>query len=112
MSKQKKVVASTKLKKNDEVVVIAGRDKGKRGEVQQVFKDGRLLVGGVNMIKKHERPDPNAGQQGGIISKEAPIQASNVMIWNSDENKADRIGFVIEEDKKVRVYRSTQKPID
>ena len=71
-----------KIKKDDEVVVITGRDKGKRGSVLQVLGDGRLLVGGVNMVKKHQRPNPNAGQQGGIVSREAPIQASNVAIWN------------------------------
>lgn len=113
MSKQKKKApVSTKLRKNDEVVVIAGRDKGKRGDVQRVLDDGRLIVGGVNIVKKHERANPNTGQQGGIVSREAPIQASNVMIWNSDEGKADRVGYTFEDDKKVRVFRSTQKPID
>ena len=112
MSKQNKATVSTKLRKNDEVIVIAGRDKGKRGEVTQVLGDGRLMVSGVNMVKKHERPNPNTGTQGGIVSQEAPIQASNVMIWNSDEGKADKVGYAIEDDKKVRVYRSTQKPID
>ena len=67
-----------KIKKNDEVVVLAGRDKGRRGEVLRVMKDGRLLVAGINMIKKHTRPNPNTGEQGGIVSKEAPIQVSNV----------------------------------
>ena len=104
--------AKTKLRKDDEVVVIAGRDKGKRGSVLQVMKDGRLLVSGVNMLKKHERANPNTGQQGGIVSKEGPIQASNVAIWNDEEGKADRIGYVFEDEKKVRVFRSTQKPID
>ncbi len=113
MSKHnKQAVLPTKLKKNDEVIVIAGRDKGKRGDVQKVLKDGRLIVSGVNMIKKHERANPNIGQQGGIVSREAPIQASNVMIWNGDEGKADRIGYIFEDDRKVRVFRSTQKPID
>ena len=69
-----------KIKKDDEVVVISGRDKGKRGEVLRVLGDGRLLIGGVNMVKKHQRPNPNIGQQGGIVDQEAPIDASNVAI--------------------------------
>ena len=113
MAKKNEIkVVPTKLQKDDEVIVIAGRDKGKRGDVQRVLKDGRVLVSGVNLVKKHERPNPNTGQQGGIVSREAPIQASNLMIWNSDEGKADRIGYIFEEEKKVRVFRSTQKPID
>ena len=84
MAKKNEIkVVPTKLQKDDEVIVIAGRDKGKRGDVQRVLKDGRVLVSGVNLVKKHERPNPNTGQQGGIVSREAPIQASNLMIWNS-----------------------------
>jgi len=100
-----------KIKKDDEVVVITGRDKGKRGSVLQVLGDGRLLVGGVNMVKKHQRPNPNAGQQGGIISREAPIQASNVAIWNDESASADRVGFRIEDGKKVRFFKSNNKAI-
>lgn len=101
-----------KIKRNDEVVVIAGRDKGKRGEVLQVLKDGRLLVSGVNRLKKHTRPDPNRGQQGGILEIEGPIQVSNVAIYNRDADKADRVGFRIEDGKKVRYYKSTDKVIE
>lgn len=101
-----------KIKKDDEVVVIAGRDKGRRGEVMQVMKDGRLLIGGVNMVKKHTRANPNAGEKGGIVDKEAPIQVSNVAIWNHDEERADRVGFKLEEGKKVRVFKSTGKEIE
>ena len=86
-----------KIKKDDEIIVISGRDRGKRGEVLRVLGDDRLMVGGVNMVKKHQRPDPNAGQQGGIVAQEAPIQASNVAIWNHDEGKADRVGFRLED---------------
>lgn len=100
-----------KIKKDDEVVVITGRDKGKRGSVIQVLGDGRLLVGGVNMVKKHQRPNPNAGQQGGIVSREAPIQASNVAIWNDETASADRVGFRIEDGKKVRFFKSNNKAI-
>lgn len=101
-----------KIRKDDEVVVIAGRDRGKRGSVLQVLKDGRLLVSGVNIIKKHQRPNPNVGQPGGIVEREAPIQTSNVAIWNGDAEKADRVGFRIEDGKKVRVFKSSDKVIE
>ena len=101
-----------KIKKDDEVVVIAGRDKGKRGDVLQVLDNGKLLVGGINMVKKHQRPNPNLGQQGGIVEQEAPIQISNVAIWNDEDEKADRVGFKEQDGKKVRVFKSSQKVID
>lgn len=101
-----------KIKKDDEVVVISGRDKGKRGEVLRVLGDGRLLIGGVNMVKKHQRPNPNIGQQGGIVDQEAPIDASNVAIWNSDEERPDRVGFRDEDGRKIRVFKSTGKVIE
>lgn len=101
-----------KIKKDDEVVVIAGRDKGRRGDVQRVMKDGRLVVGGINMVKKHTRPNPNTNERGGIVAQEAPIQASNVAIWNHEEERADRVGFKIEDGKKVRVFKSTGKEIE
>lgn len=101
-----------KIKKDDEVVVLTGRDRGKRGSVLQVLKDGRLLVGGVNMVKKHQRPNPQMGQPGGIVEQEAPIQASNVAIWNDDEDKADRVGFREEDGRKVRFFKSTNKVIE
>jgi large subunit ribosomal protein L24 len=101
-----------KIKKDDEIVVISGRDKGKRGDVLRVLGDTRLVVGGVNMVKKHQRPDPNAGQQGGIVEQEAPIQVSNVAIWNPEEAKADRVGFREDDGKKVRFFKSTGKVIE
>lgn len=102
-----------KIKKDDEVVVIAGRDKGRRGEVLRVMKDGRLMVAGVNTVKKHKRANPNAGEQGGIVSQEAPIQASNVAIWNHEDERADRVGFkVMQDGKKVRVFKSNGKEIE
>lgn len=101
-----------KIRKDDEVVVIAGRDRGKRGSVLQVLKDGRLLVSGVNIIKKHQRPNPNVGQAGGIVEREAPIQVSNVAIWNNEAEKADRVGFRTEEGKKVRIFKSSDKVIE
>jgi large subunit ribosomal protein L24 len=101
-----------KIKKNDDVVVIAGRDKGKRGEVLEVRADGHLLVSGVNTVKKHQRPNPYLGQQGGIVDKEAPIDISNVAIYNAETGKPDRVGYRVEDGKKVRVFKSNSKLID
>jgi len=98
-----------KIRKDDEVVVIAGRDKGKRGAVLSVLDKDRLLVAGVNLVKKHQRPNPNIGQQGGIVSQEAPIHRSNVAIWNDDADRADRVGSRVEDGRKVRFYKSTGK---
>jgi large subunit ribosomal protein L24 len=89
-------MAMQKIKRDDEVVVIAGKDKGKRGKVLKVLADNRLLVSGVQMIKKHQKPNPQAGVAGGIIEKESPIQISNVAIFNSATNKADRVGFKVQ----------------
>ncbi len=102
-----------KIRRDDEVIVIAGKDKGKRGKVVTVRADGRLVVSGINMIKKHQKPNPMLGTPGGIVEKEAPIQASNVAILNPETNKADRVGFAFsEEGKKQRVFKSTGKPVD
>ncbi|MDX5298442.1 MAG: 50S ribosomal protein L24 [Gammaproteobacteria bacterium] len=101
-----------KIKRDDEVVVIAGKDKGKRGKVLRVLDDGRLLVSGINMIKRHARPNPMAGTAGGIVEKEAPIQGSNVAIFNPQTQKADRVGFIVKEDgTKVRVFKSTKEAV-
>ena len=102
-----------KIKKDDDVIVIAGRDKGKRGTVRRVCVDERLFVSGVNMIKRHTKGNPQLNQPGGIIEKEAPIQASNIAIYNSETNKADRVGIkVLEDGSKVRVFKSTGAEID
>jgi len=102
-----------KIKRDDEIIVLTGRDKGKRGSVTRLRDDGRLFVSGVNMIKRHTKGNPQAGQPGGIIEKEAPIQASNVAIYNNKTNKADRVGFkTLENGKKVRVFKSTGEEID
>ena len=102
-----------KLKRDDEVIVLTGRDKGKRGKVVTIRDDGRAIVAGVNMVKRHTRPNPNIGEQGGIKEKEAPIQISNLAIFNSETSKADRVGFkILEDGKKVRIYKSTQEVID
>ena len=100
-----------KIKRDDEVVVIAGKDKGKRGKVLNVRKNGNLLVSGVNMMRKHQKPNPNVGQAGGIIDKEAPIQASNVAIFNPETEKADRVGFRFEDGKKIRFFKSTNAAV-
>ena len=95
-----------KIKRDDEIIVIAGKDKGKRGSVQQVLDDGRLIVAGVNMVKKHVKANPNRGTQGGIVEQEASLNASNVAIWNPKTQKADRVGFRFEDGKKVRFFKS------
>ncbi len=101
-----------KIKRDDEVIVLAGKDKGKRGKVRRVLDDKRLVVSGVNMVKKHTRPNPQMGVQGGIVEKEAPIQVSNVAIFNPGTGKADRVGFRVEEGKKVRIYKSSGEALD
>ncbi|WP_410924736.1 50S ribosomal protein L24 [Pseudomonas aeruginosa] len=100
-----------KIRRDDEVIVIAGKDKGKRGKVLKVLADDRLVVGGVNLIKRHTKPNPMLGQQGGIVEKEAPLHVSNVAIFNTETSKADRVGFKVEDGKKIRVFKSAQKPV-
>jgi large subunit ribosomal protein L24 len=102
-----------KIKRDDEVVVIAGKDKGKRGKVLKVLEKNRLLVAGVQMVKKHQKPNPQAGVAGGIIEKEAPIQVSNVALFNGATNKGDRVGFkVLEDNKKIRIFKSSGEAVD
>lgn len=102
-----------KIKRSDEVVVITGRDKGKRGTVNRVMSDGRLIVSGIQMIKKHQKPNPQLGVAGGIIEKEAPIQSSNVAIYNPATKSADRVGFkVLEDGRKIRVFKSNGEAVD
>jgi len=101
-----------KIKRDDQVVVLTGKDKGKRGTVRQVLDDNRVVVTGVNMIKKHTKPNPQMGVQGGIVEKEAPIQVSNVAIFNPSSNKADRVGYRVDDGRKVRIYKSTGEAID
>ncbi|MCW8127443.1 50S ribosomal protein L24 [Microbulbifer halophilus] len=102
-----------KIKRDDEVIVIAGRDKGKRGSVRKVLNDGRLIVAGVQMIKKHQKPNPQLGVAGGVVEKEAAIQASNVAIYNPNTQKADRVGFkVLEDGNKIRVFKSSGEAVD
>ncbi|GAA5783738.1 50S ribosomal protein L24 [Chitiniphilus shinanonensis] len=97
-----------KIRKGDEVVIIAGKDKGRRGTVLRVFPaDDRVVVEGVNVVKKHQKPNPMRNVQGGIVEKTMPIHVSNVAIFNAATGKADRVGFkVLEDGKKVRVFKS------
>jgi large subunit ribosomal protein L24 len=102
-----------KLKTEDEIVVTAGRDKGKRGRILRVLTDERLYVSGVNMVKRHTKPNPNLNRPGGIIEKEAPIHISNVAIVNRKTDRADRVGFkVLDDGARVRIYKSTGDEID
>jgi large subunit ribosomal protein L24 len=101
-----------KIKCNDEVIVTTGKDKGKRGTVSRLVGEDKVVVAGVNMVKRHTKPNPNAGQPGGIIEKEAAISISNIAIFNPESSKADRVGFKVEDGKKTRVFKSTNKEID
>jgi large subunit ribosomal protein L24 len=102
-----------KIKKGDVVVVRVGKDKGKEGTVTEVLKNDKLLVKGVNQVKKHQKGNPNAGLQGGIVNKDMPIDVSNVGLLNPETKKADRVGFrILEDGKKVRYFKSTNQAVD
>jgi large subunit ribosomal protein L24 len=101
-----------KIKKGDTVVVIAGRDKGKRGDVARVVDARHVVVNGVNTVKRHTRPNPMKNQPGGIVTKEMPIHVSNVAIWNPVTGKADRVGVrVLEDGRKVRFFKGNGEQI-
>lgn len=105
-----------RIRKGDEVVVIAGKDKGRRGEVTAVLPSDKVVITGINVVKKHQRPNPNLGIAGGIVEKEMPIHRSNVMLWNPSGKKGDRVGFksVGEGDqrRKVRFFKSDGEVVD
>lgn len=103
---------ASKIRRDDEIVVLAGKDKGKQGKVLKVItgKD-RVIVEGVNLVKKHQKPNPQLNVPGGIIEKEASIHVSNVAIVNPQTGKADRVGFRFEEGKKVRIFKSNGEQI-
>jgi large subunit ribosomal protein L24 len=102
-----------KIRKGDTVILIAGRDKGRRGAVIEVLAGDRVRVEGLNMAKKHQRPNPQMGVQGGIIEREAPLHASNVQIVNPATQKGDRVGFKsLEDGRKVRVFKSNKEMVD
>lgn len=101
-----------KIKKNDDVIVIAGKDKGNRGNVLRVLGE-YLLVGGINKVKKHQKPNPVKGLTGGIVEKEMPIHISNVAVFNVATKKGDRVGIkTLEDGRKVRVFKSNGEVID
>lgn len=102
-----------KFRKGDDVIVLSGRDKGKRGTILRVLDAERALVDNVNIVKKHTKPNPNKGETGGIVDKESPIQISNLGIYNPNSKKADRVGFkILQDGRKVRVFRSDGEMID
>ena len=102
-----------KIRKGDEVVVTTGKDKGKRGVVLRVLDTDQLVVEGANMVKRHTRPNPMKGVNGGILEKEMPIHISNVALFNAATQKADRVGFkVLEDGRKVRVFKSNGEVVD
>lgn len=102
-----------RIRKGDDVVVIAGKDKGKRGSVLRVMPDGRIVVSDVNMVKRHTKPNPNRGVPGGIVEKEMPVDPSNIMLYNPQISKGDRIGFrFLEDGRKVRYFKSNNEVVD
>lgn len=102
-----------RIRKGDEIVVIAGRDKGKRGAVLRRVDDDHVVVEGINRVKKHQKPNPMRGETGGIVDKEMPIHVSNVALFNPATQRADRIGFkVLDGGRKVRVFKSNGEQVD
>jgi large subunit ribosomal protein L24 len=102
-----------KIKKGDDVIVIAGKDKGKRGSVLRVVDTEHVLVEGANMVKKHQRPNPMKGSTGGIVDKEMPLHISNIAIYNPATQKGDRVGIkLLDDGRRVRVFRSNGEMID
>lgn len=102
-----------RIRQGDEVIVIAGKDKGRRGAVTRVQPDGRFIVENLNLVKRHQRPNPNAGVPGGIIEKEGPIDPSNVMLFNPATNKGDRVGIkTLGDGRKVRYFKSNGEVVD
>lgn len=102
-----------KIKKGDEVIVISGKDKGKKGQVSRVLDNDRIYVDGVNMVKKHTKPNPQKNIAGGIQQKEMPVHISNIAIFNAATGKADRVGIrVLEDSRKVRFFKNTGEVID
>ena len=102
-----------KIHRGDDVIVIAGKDKGRRGTVLKVLDDKRVVVESINIAKRHQKPNPNAGIAGGIVDREMPIDISNVMVFNPATNKGDRVGFkTLKDDKKVRYFKSNGEVVD
>ena len=102
-----------KIKKGDQVIIMTGKDKGRRGQVLRVLSSSKILVENINIVKKHQKGNPNTGQESGIIEKEMPIQSSNVMLFNTASEKGDRVGFkTLEDGRKVRFFKSNNEVVD
>lgn len=101
-----------RIRKEDKVIVITGKDRGKTGTVKKLLSAGKVIVSGVNIVKRHTKPNPNIGKAGGILDKEMPIDISNIALFNSETGKADKIGFKFDESKKLRYYKSTGKVVE
>ena len=101
-----------KIRKGDSVIVLAGRDKGKTGDVMQILSNDRAMVNGINLVKKHTKPNPMSGTAGGIVEQEASIHISNIAIYNSKTNKADKVAIQVVDGKKARVFKSDASKID
>jgi large subunit ribosomal protein L24 len=102
-----------KIRKGDQVVVLSGRDKGRKGAVLQVLADGRVVVESINRVKKHQKPNPQANKQGGIVEKEMPLPLSKVAIWNPSAKKGDRVGIKsLADGKRVRFFKSNGEMLD
>ena len=102
-----------KIRKGDKVILNTGKDKGKQGIVLNILKNNRVVVEGLNMVKKHTKPNPAKGDQGGLVSKEMPVNISNIAIFNTKSNKTDKVNFKeLKDGKKIRIYKSSQEAID
>jgi large subunit ribosomal protein L24 len=114
MNKKRKTSGKLKLKQGDEIIIIAGKDKGKRGTVKVASPaTGKVVIEGLNQAKKHVRPNPQRNIQGGIVAQDMPIQASNVAIYNPVTERADRLGYkLLEDGTKVRIYKSSGEQVD
>ncbi len=103
----------SKILKGDQVIVNTGKDKGKRGVVTRILEDNLVVVEGINLAKKHEKPNPMKGVAGGIVAKEMPIQISNIALFNAATNKADRVSYkVLKDGRKIRVYKSNGEAVE
>jgi large subunit ribosomal protein L24 len=102
---------AAKICRNDEVIVLTGKDKGKRCKVKCLLPSGKVILEGINLVKKHQKPVPDINQVGGIIKKESAVHISNIAIFNTSTEKADRVGFKLEDGKKIRFFKSTKEVI-
>ncbi|QCI16734.1 50S ribosomal protein L24 [Buchnera aphidicola (Aphis craccivora)] len=100
-----------KFRQNDEVIILTGKEKGKKGIIKNILSPNKVIIQGLNLVKKHQKPVPSQNKKGGILEKEAPIHISNIAIFNPESKKSDRIGFRFEEGKKVRFFKSNGKTV-